>query len=191
MIRNLTWIGIAVLLAVPLCKGQAERRATVSLDLTPVPAPMWSSRMVPASFSLIDSRQEPPTAKPTTVLSEDFFYGLEAHPRPNLEARAKLSIETFRTKRKQYVRIRLKNGKVITGPVEWARDDDFTLGTGLFAEESIKYADMASEPEPVAAAGQKFVRGLQITGMVVVVIVIAPLVLPILAIACATGTCVD
>jgi len=124
-------------------------------------------------------------------LPAEFFAGLTQHPRLSLASRVKRSLSGYENRRRQYVRCELKDGRVLVGTVVYARDNYFVPRTGAAAEKDIEYSQMASEPQPVAGTGQKIKRDAEITGMVTVAVVLAPIVIPILLVACVFGTCVD
>ena len=133
---------------------------------------------------------EPPAQTTHKNLPAEFFAGLTQHPRLSL-SRVKRSLSGYENRRRQYVRFELKDGRVLVGTVVYARDNYFVLRTGAAAEKDIEYSQMASEPQPVAGTGQKIKRDAEITGMVTVAVVLAPIVIPILLVACVFGTCVD
>lgn len=130
--------------------------------------------------------------KPPMVLPADFFAGLTEHPHLPLERRAKVEIETHSKQgSKRYIRCKLQNGKVFIGPVVAVNNDSFKLQTGVMAEQTIKYSELASEPQALDATGEKFLRGVATAGVVVVVVLAIPFVAPYYALKCAGGTCVS
>jgi hypothetical protein len=124
-------------------------------------------------------------------LDANFFAGLSNHSRPNFEHRIRIAVSRYARQRKQYIRCELLDGRVLVGTVGQTSSDEFGLNIGVITTKWIKYSELASEPRPVEASGQKFVRGMEIFGMFAVVIITAPIVIPLVTISCATGSCPD
>src|SRR5205807_3383011 len=101
------------------------------------------------------------------------------------------TIESYQKDRKQYLQVELKDGRVLIGNLDYLIADGFTLQTGAIRMQQVRYSDVSTLPQPVDAAGHKFVRGLEFAGLIAAAIVVVPIVLPVLALACATGSCVD
>jgi len=130
--------------------------------------------------------------KGPTVLPAGFFAGLTEHPQLPLERRAKMEIERhWKQGSKRYVRCELQNGKVFTGPVVAVNNESFELRSGVMAEQTIRYSELASEPQALDATGEKFLRGIATAGVVVVVVLAIPFIAPYYALKCAGGTCVS
>ena len=75
----------------------------------------------------------------------------------------------------------------MVGTVGYSTPDGFALQTGAIGTQWVNYSSLASIPVPIDAAGHKFLRGLEIGGMAVVVIIAIPILVPVLTFACATG----
>ena len=130
---------------------------------------------------------EPLAQSRRVVLSPAVFAGLANHPRRPLELRARQSAQELEKRRGQYVRCILKNGKVLVGSVSSAGDKSFVLETGLFKSEEISYDSLDSDPVPTGAGGQKFARSMEITGLIAVMIVLSPIIIPAMLIAFPNG----
>jgi hypothetical protein len=77
----------------------------------------------------------------------------------------------------QFVRVRLKDGNVLTGAITGAGTSGFVVKTGILeGYHSVAYRDLAEEPLEVAAVGTHVVHGLEWTGVVVGCIAAIPLV---------------
>ena len=77
----------------------------------------------------------------------------------------------------------------MVGTDGYATSDGFELQTGAIGTHSVKYSELASIPVPIDALGHKFLRGLEMGGMVVTAIVAIPILIPILTLAYASGHC--
>jgi hypothetical protein len=95
----------------------------------------------------------------------------------------------YEKQRGQYIECKLEGGRVLVGTVGYATSEGFELQTGAIGTHWLKYSELASMPMPVDATGRKFLRGLEIGGMVVVAIVAIPILVPILTLLCASGDC--
>lgn len=124
-------------------------------------------------------------------LPPEFSARLNSRPRRPLESRVREAATDYAKHPGQYVRCQLTNGRVVVGTVDGTDGETFSLRTGVFNFRSIKYSEVVSEPQPVNGAGQKFVRGAAIAGMVVVVVILLPILIPIFSLACLSGSCVD
>jgi hypothetical protein len=94
-----------------------------------------------------------------------FSAGLNSHPRRPLEFRVREAAIDYAKRRGQYVRCQLTNGRVVVGTVDGTDGEAFSL------------------------RAQKFVPGAAIAGMVVVVVILLPILIPILSLA--SGSWID
>ena len=166
--------------------GAFAQNLDLSLDPVPYNLPDETLRN-PQLFSVSDLSAQ----KPTVTLPTAFFAGVTAHPRFSLEYEARRRIESYQKDRKQYLRVELKDGRVLIGNLDYLIAEGFTLQTGAIRMQQVRYSDVSAVPQPVDAAGHKFVRGLEFAGLIAAAIVVVPIVLPVLAVACTTGACVD
>lgn len=120
-----------------------------------------------------------------------FFAGLRKHSRSLLESHARKVILSYRRHQNQYLRCKMQSGRVLVGTVRYAGADSFFLQAGLVSRLRISYSALTAEPQSVFALERRLLRGVEIAGMVVAVIVVIPIALPVCAIACAGGSCPD
>jgi hypothetical protein len=168
-----------------LLAGAPEALAQAGLDFANVPYELPSGRLT--NFQPFSGYPIP--AQQTVVLPLRFFAGLSEHPRPPLADRTRQAIGQLEKQPGQYIECKLANGQVLVGTVSYTTPDGFELKTGAIRAHRVKYSDLGSMPLPVNAPGHKFLRGLEIGGMVVVAIVAIPILVPILTLACAAGDC--
>lgn len=76
----------------------------------------------------------------------------------------------------QFVHVRLKDGKTLTGVITRAGASKFVVKTGILqGYQAAEYRDLAQEPREVPAVGTHIVHGLEWTGVVVGCIAVIPL----------------
>ena len=155
-------------------------------DYVNLPYELSSERLT--NFQPLFADQIPVPQTPIT-LSPRFFTGLFEHPRPPLADRARRTVGQYEKQRGQYIECKLESGRVLVGTVGYATSEGFELQTGAIGTHWVKYSELASMPMPADATGRKFLRGLEIGGMVVVAIVAIPILVPILTLLCASGDC--
>src|SRR5262249_26024467 len=81
-------------------------------------------------------------------------------------------------RRRQYVHVRLVDGTILTGTIDFTNREGFRLQTSVFGcGRALHYRELAEAPRPVRALGAKTVRGLEMTGMVVMCIALLPVAL--------------
>ena len=83
----------------------------------------------------------------------------------------RLAIETLSRNKRQFVRCKLNNNKVLTGLPRDVHKDGFSLETDAFGEAFVRYDSLVEAPRPVAAVGTRIKQGAQWTGLVVFVVV--------------------
>ncbi len=160
----------------------------IDVSLEPLPSTLSSGALANSGILLGDNlRLQPASFK----LPRLFFAGLLRHPRSQLESHLREVVFGYREHKNQYLRCKLQNGRVVVGTVSYAGADYFFLQTGLAARQRISYAALTSEPQAVFALDRRLLRGLEITGILAAAIVVIPIVLPVYAIACASGSCQD
>ena len=109
-----------------------------------------------------------------------FYRGAYNRPLTPREVAFRESIYELARRRKQFVHVRLVDGEVLTGTINYTSVEKFQLQTGVFGGgRLVPYRQLAEPPMPVLAVGTKVVRGLQVTGMVGVCIVLLPVALVI------------
>jgi hypothetical protein len=72
---------------------------------------------------------------------------------------------------RQYVHIKLKNGKVLTGLLRDVGEESFSLFTDALGGPSLTYRDLAELPQPVPAVGTRIKQAVEWTGFVAFVVV--------------------
>jgi hypothetical protein len=156
------------------------------LDFVSVPYELPTDRS--AEFQPLSSGQGQ-VQRRTITLPPRFFAGLTQHPRLPLADRARQTVAQYEKWRGQYIEVKLEGRRVMVGTLNYTTSDGFELRTGAIGTHWVKYSELASMPMPVDATGHKFLRGLEIGGLVVVAIVAIPIAGPFWAIACAAGDC--
>lgn len=110
------------------------------------------------------------------------------HPLTPREVSMRDEVLRLGARRKQFVLCELSDGRKVTGTIGSARVHSFFLNTGLFDRyQEVRYSELRVPPRPVAAVGKKILDGLEIAGMVAVVIVALPIVLPLYPLLLALG----
>jgi len=181
------WVLLGFCAVVILWAPEAHAQQIDAL-LEPLPSTLPSEALANSGMLLGDKLRAPASS---FELPRLFFAGLRKHPRSRLESQVREVIFGYRKHKNQYLRCKLQSGRVVVGTVSYAGADYFFLQTGLAARQRISYAALASHPQPVFALDRRLFRGLEITGIVAAAIVVIPIVLPVYAIACATGSCSD
>jgi hypothetical protein len=118
-------------------------------------------------------------------LRAGFFRGLYGHPLTPRQVAMRNAVYDLAVRPKQYVRVRLVDGTVLTGKVSSVNAQGFFLAKGNatlgpFRMISISYRQLAEPPRPVAAVGTHIVHGLQTAGAVALCVVLVPVALPLI-----------
>jgi hypothetical protein len=173
----------AILVAAPSIPAQQGEQG-----LEPVPYRFSHETLV--DNPLLSSREHPAQHRAFTVPAK-VWAGLSGRPRRSLEYRSRKAIAEYASQRNQWIRCELQNGRVLVGTCTYCTSDEFNLQYGAFGERRIKYAELIAVPRPVPATGEKLVRGLEIAGIVGLVVITAPITIPVLSLMCVSGQCVD
>jgi hypothetical protein len=105
------------------------------------------------------------------------------HPLTPQEAAVRDAVHKLGHRKTQFVLCELTNGKKLSGTINEDKTYSFVLNTGLFNQsEELRYADLRLPPRPILGIGRKVEDGLEIAGLVAVVILAIP-ALPIMIIA--------
>jgi hypothetical protein len=166
----------------------SSRAQDTQLDLTELPAEVVMK--IPDRLAMLQSKNKP-ASEVKGAMQREFFAGASQTPRLPLVARSRLAVERYGRPRRVYLKIKELDGRITVGELSYSSEDGFEISTSWWKSRQIKYAALESVPEPVAAPGQKLLRVLEITGVVAVVIIVSPIVIPVLAVACLFGRCVD
>ncbi|HJZ63598.1 MAG TPA: hypothetical protein VKD70_04715 [Candidatus Acidoferrum sp.] len=81
------------------------------------------------------------------------------------------AIKKLSARRHQYVHVKLRNGKVLTGLLRDVGDEGFSLYTEALGGPSLAYRDPAESPRPVPAVGTRIKQAAEWTGFVTFVAV--------------------
>jgi len=89
-------------------------------------------------------------------------------------------IQRLSEHRHQYVHLKLKNGKVLTGLLRDVGDHGFSLSTDALGGPYISYKEIAEKPRPTPGVGTRIKQGAEWTGLVALVIAATPIMLPLI-----------
>lgn len=152
---------------------QSEAASSQSRELSSLPT-QFTSEQIPALPQL------PPAVSctPRTLHRLPGFYR-SAYNRPLTprEVAFRESVYELAGRHRQFVHVRLVDGKVFTGTIKLTSAEAFLLQTDLSHSHLVHYRQLAEPPRPVLAVGTKTVRGLEIGGIVVACIVLLPVAL--------------
>jgi hypothetical protein len=154
---------------------QLDLAQSQSRELAPLP-----TRLTDAQVAALQELQPTPSQFQTRVrhLPLGFYRGAFNRPITPREVGFRESIYELAARPKQFVHVRLVDGRVLTGTIDYRNTEGFRLQTTIFGSgEMIRYRKLAEPPRPVLAVGTKTVRGLQTTGMVALFVVSIPLIL--------------
>jgi hypothetical protein len=151
-------------------QAQSEQAKSLSPELAPLPAQLTDEQA--------RALQQLPPAVPrrsARYRRPGFYRGAYNRPLTPHEVALRESVYELATRRKQFVHVRLVDGKVLTGTIDFTSAEAFLLKTDLFGSgRLVHYRQLAEPPRPVLAVGTKTVRGLEVTGLVVACIVLLP-----------------
>jgi hypothetical protein len=156
-------------------QDQLDSAQSQSQELLPLP-----TQLTEAQIGALQELQPAPSEVQTRVRHRPvgFYRGAFNRPMTPREVAFRESIYELAAHPKQFVHVRLVDGRVLTGTINYRNVEGFQLHTNIFASgEMIHYRILAEPPRPVLAVGTKTVRGLEITGMVVLCIAAIPLIL--------------
>ncbi len=153
-------------------QGQSGAAPAPSPDLAPLPVQFTEAQsralqaLPPGEFPI------PPHSR--RKLS-GFYRGAYNRPLTPREVSFRESVCNLADRHRQFVHVRLAEGKVLTGTIDFMRPDAFLLQTDLTHRHWIHYRELAESPRPVYAPGTRTVRGLETAGIVVAFIAALPL----------------
>jgi hypothetical protein len=105
-----------------------------------------------------------------------FFSSASQHPLTPREVALREAIYALASHAKQYVHVRLADGRVLTGTISNANNDTFQVRSHILGDGHIvRYDQLAEPPRPVPAVGTRVVKGLEVSGLVALCIVAIPL----------------
>jgi hypothetical protein len=79
----------------------------------------------------------------------------------------------------QFVHVKLRNGRVLTGLIRDVSQLGFTLYTDALSGPYIRYAEIAEQPRAVPAVGTRIRHGAEWTGLVLLTVAAIPILLPL------------
>jgi hypothetical protein len=145
-----------------------------SPELAPLPT-QWTDAQIGALQELQPAPSQLQTRARHRPLG--FYRGAFNRPMTPREVAYRESVYGLAAHSKQFVHVRLVDGRVLTGTINYRNMEGFQLQTTIFGSgEMIHYRKLAEPPRPVLAIGTKTVRGLEITGMVALCIASIPLI---------------
>jgi hypothetical protein len=156
-------------------QDQLDSAQSQSQELPPLP-----TQLTEAQIGALQELQPAPSEVQTRVRNRPFGFYRGAFNRPMTprEVSFRESIYELAAHPKQFVHVRLVDGRVLTGTINYRNVEGFQLQTTIFGSgEMIHYRKLAEPPRPVLAVGTKTVRGLEITGLVALCIAAIPLIL--------------
>jgi len=149
-----------------------------------IPAAAQESADVPDSAAPVLTIEQPPNIDSLGVFSQE-----PTPPAPLIaqETAADTSADEYRSTikklsghRHQFVHIKLKNGKVLTGLLRDVGDQGFSLNTDALGGSYIFYKDIAEGPRPTPAVGTRIKHGAEWTGLIALVLAAIPIVIPLM-----------
>jgi hypothetical protein len=152
---------------------QSETASSQSPELSPLPTQFTSEQLQAL-------QQLPPAASSTPRAHHGlpgFYRGAYNRPLTPREVAFRESVYELAARRGQFVHVRLVDGKVFTGTINFKSAEAFLLQTDLSHRHLVHYRQLAEPPRPVLAVGTRTVRGLEIGGIVVACIVLLPVAL--------------
>jgi hypothetical protein len=155
-------------------ESQSDAAKASSAEIAPLPA-----RLTEEQFRALQELRPavPPASQIGRHRRAGFFRNTAGHPLTPREIALRETVYELAGRPKQYVHLRLVNGKVLTGTIGEASTEAFLLKTGILGGgHTFHYRELAEPPRPVLAVGTRTVKGLEVTGLVVVCIAAIPLV---------------
>lgn len=155
-------------------RGQRDAAQSRPLELAPLPA-----QLTPVQIRSL--QQQPPV--PSQIESQTrhrlmgFYRGAYNRPLTRREVALRESVYELAARHGQFVHVRLVDGKVFTGTIDFTSAEAFQLQTDLSHRHMVHYRQLAESPRPVLAVGTRTVRGLEIGGIVVACIALLPAML--------------
>ena len=185
------FLGLTLTLSLSLCPGsrgvsaqernepftgqeQLDSAQSQSPELGPLP-----TQLTDAQIGSLQELQAAPSQVQTRVRHRPFGFYRGAFNRPMTprETAYRDSLYELAARHKQFVHVRLVDGRVLTGTINYRNMEGFQLQTTIFGSgQMIHYRKLAEPPRPVLAVGTRTVRGLEIAGMVALCIAAIPLV---------------
>jgi hypothetical protein len=152
---------------------QSETASSQSPELSPLP-----TQFTREQIQALQQLPPPITSRPRALHRPPGFYR-SAYNRPLTprEVAFRGSIYELAARHGQFVHVRLLDGNVFTGTINFTNAEAFLLQTDLSHCHLVQYRQLAEPPRPVLAVGTRTVRGLEIGGIVVACIVLFPVAL--------------
>lgn len=154
-------------------QDQCETASSQSPELSPLPT-QFAGEQIQAL------QQLPPAASSTPRAHHGlpgFYRGAYNRPLMPREVAFRESVYELTGRHGQFVHVRLVDGKVFTGTIDFTSAEAFLLQTDLSHRHLVHYRQLAEPPRLVLAVGTRTVRGLEIGGIVVACVVLLPVAL--------------
>jgi hypothetical protein len=137
---------------------------------------------IAAQTAAVSDDDAPVLAEAQPVMPDLEFFAQQAPPdAPSASAlpqsdaagdRYRVEIELLAQSEHQFVRCKLKSGKVLTGRLRDRGETTFAVRTNALGDGTlVEYKDLAEMPRAVPAVGTRIKQGAQITGFVIFVVV--------------------
>ena len=154
----------------------------------PAQSPLPEGQQLPTQG--IQSNSVPaPQPSPPTPLTCDCTRGRSytsayRHPFTPHALAMREAVRNLGIDRHRFVRVKLLDGRTLTGGILYIRDDQFELSSGIMGSETLRYSSLQTSPELDPAPAQHLLNGVKWTGTVAACVVLAPvfiIMLPLLA----------
>ncbi|HKV26336.1 MAG TPA: hypothetical protein VJN93_17195 [Candidatus Acidoferrum sp.] len=162
----------------PLASQDASPKSG-SPEFSELPAALASLQLIAPSLLPLPN---PRHACKCRRLSPAFFFTIHNHPLTPSDVVIRDAITGLARDHHQYIHVRLRNGRVLTGVVRSTNQEFFVLKTGISGRQSFNYSQLAEPPRAVPAIGTRIVHGLELTGIAVATLPLAIVAYPLLAI---------
>jgi hypothetical protein len=142
-------------------------------DISPLPIQLTDEQ---AKAPQLLSSGVPSSTRSVRCMYNGFYQSAHNHPLTPKQVSIREAVYGFRGNTHQFVHVELKDGKVLTGTVAEANDQNFQLKTGILsAFKTITYSQLAETPRAVPAVGTRVLHTLKWTGLVIAIVPAIPL----------------
>jgi len=172
----------AILVAAPTIPAQQGKEG-------PEPVPCGFSHETLMDNPLLSASEHPAQHRVFTVPVK-VCAGLSERPRLSLEYRPRKEVAGYASRRNQWIRCELQNGRVLVGAFTYGTSDEFNLQYRAFGQEKDQIlgthrSRVRSRP-PV-----RNLSGLEIAGIAGLVVITAPITIPVVSLMGVSGQCPD
>ena len=136
----------------------------------------------PAAHASVNLPQAPgssttPAQQPSVRTRWRYMYNsAHRHPITPRDVSMREAVQSLGVDKHRFVRCELRDGSHVIGGITGVHFAQFAVSQGIMNSRLINYSELKQPPEPVPAAGEHFVNGLEWTGVVAGSLAIAPLV---------------